>query len=408
MRQIEIAPDPSRRRWIILFIVFLSALSFGVTQQNVPPVLSLIVDELRLSHTEAGLLMSLFSLPGIFLSIPASMLADRYGQKRIFVASFVLMIVGSAVFATSNSLAGLLLGRMIAGVGTMTVVVLSPHLLSQWFAGREIGLAMGTNSSAFPLGVILSLNLLSFIGENFGWRVSIWVATAVPAVTLVLFLGFFVPAPGKKEASKLPGKSIFQSIKLAGTSIWLIGIAWALFNAALISFFTFTPDLLKSAGYSVATAGSITSATMWPAIPLNPILGYIIDKKNGKPYFIIAGGVMLAISLSLVPGTTSWALGLMLVIGVLQSLIPAPVYSLLPEFVSPAKLGLAFGINATCSNIGVLLGPASVGFLRDSTGSYAASYMLIAGFSALISIFITILILQRPELGRLKKVADRV
>ena len=64
-------------RWRILAVLYLCQLSFAVTFQSMPPVMSLVIAHFSLSHHEAGLLMSMFSLPGIFLSLLSGMLSDR-------------------------------------------------------------------------------------------------------------------------------------------------------------------------------------------------------------------------------------------------------------------------------------------------------------------------------------------
>jgi CP family cyanate transporter-like MFS transporter len=133
----------AKRRWVILGVATLSCLAFATTMQSVPPILSLIMAEFQLTYAQGGLLMSLFALPGIAISIPAGMLTDRYGQKTIGITCFALMIVGTAIFASGNSLPVLILGRVVAGAGALTILVLAPQLLAQWFAGREMGTAMG-------------------------------------------------------------------------------------------------------------------------------------------------------------------------------------------------------------------------------------------------------------------------
>ncbi|MDP2953853.1 MAG: MFS transporter, partial [Chloroflexota bacterium] len=105
----------SGRRWVALGILYLCVFAFAVALQSVPPVLGLVMVEFGLSHAQGGLLMGLFALPGIVVSIPAGMLADRYGQKAIGVVSLVLMIAGAAIFALSDSLPLLGLGRAISG-----------------------------------------------------------------------------------------------------------------------------------------------------------------------------------------------------------------------------------------------------------------------------------------------------
>ncbi|MFC2047408.1 CynX/NimT family MFS transporter, partial [Chloroflexota bacterium] len=381
----------ARRRWVILGVVYLCVLAFGITLQSVPPVLSLVMAELELSHTQGGLLMSLFALPGIVISIPAGMLADRYGQKIIGVVALIFTIAGVVIFASGSSFLVLALGRIVSGIGAMTLIVLAPQLLAQWFTGRETGIAMGIFSTGMPLGTILSLSLLSLLAENLGWRASIWLSVGLPLVALVLFALFFTPAPWRNQQTSLRPEGFFRSIRLAGVSIWIVGAAWMLFNAALISLFTFTPDFLQAAGFSIASSGFITSAVMWPALVIQVVVGYVIDKIDHKSTIIAIGGLTFAILLVLVPASTGWMLVLMLLIGVAQALVPAAIFALPPDVTSPERIGLGFGIVATCLNVGIVVGPTVVGLARDVAHSYQLSYVLMAGFSFLIAVSMFIL-----------------
>jgi predicted MFS family arabinose efflux permease len=374
----------AKRRWAILGVTTLSCLAFAITMQSVPPILSLVMTEFHLTYAQSGLLMSLFALPGIAISIPAGMLTDRYGQKTIGIICFVLMIAGTAIFASGNSLPVLILGRVVAGAGALTMLVLAPQLLAQWFAGREMGTAMGVFNTALPLGTILSLNFLSLLGENLGWRTSVWISAAVPLIALLVFIFLFAPAPGTSQLTQPKGENFIQGIRLTGIPIWILGITWLLFNAAVISMFTFTPEFLQSAGLTIASAGFVTSALMWPSIVLSPVIGYVIDKIDRKRVIIAIGGLALAIFIVMIPTATSWILALMIIIGTAQVLIPAPIYALITDVTSPERLGLSFGIFNTCLNLGIVAGPVAVGAIRDATGSYQASYALMAGFAFLI------------------------
>jgi MFS family permease len=280
----------------------------------------------------------------------------------------------------------------------MTLFVVAPQLLAQWFAGREIGIAMGVFNTGVPTGTILSLNLLSLLAENLGWRVSIWFAIGLSLVALVIFVLAFAPAPGRSRQASLPSEGLLQSIRLTGVPIWLVGSAWLLFNATMISMFTFTPDLLKAAGFSVATAGFLTSIVMWPALVLSPLIGYATDKIDHKRAIISFGSVTVAALMIWVPVAIGWILALIVLIGIVQALVPAPVFALAPEVISPQRLGVGFGVISTCLNLGVVVGPAVVGLLKDVTGSYQASYALMSGFALLIPL--TMVILSRWSASR--------
>jgi MFS family permease len=164
-----------------------------------------------------------------------------------------------------------------------------------------------------------------------------------------------------------------------------------LFNAAIISLFTFTPDFLKAIGFTVASAGFVASAVMWPALVVAPVVGYVIDKIDRKRTIIAAGGLALAILIVSVPAATGWMLAMMLFIGVAQTLVPTPIFALPSEVTRPESLGLGFGIISTCLNLGIVVGPAAVGLIRDVTGSYQTSYALMGGFALLVAPVMVIL-----------------
>ncbi len=383
--------DQARRRWLILGVVYVCMLAFAMTLQSVPPILSLVMADLGLSHTQAGLLMSFFALPGIVISIPAGMLADRYNQKVIGIASLALMVSGMAVTASGNSLATLALGRVIAGIGGMTLAVMLPQMVAQWFAGREVGTAMGIFNTGMPLGTIISLNLLPVLAVSQGWRASIWVAAGVSLLAIAALGLLFKPAP-RGDAPEQPRRSsLWRDIRLAGMPIWLVGVIWMLFNAAVISLFTFTPDLLTSNGFTPASAGFHTSLVMAPSLLLSPMVGYAMDRTGRKVAILATGGVALAALVVWVPTAIGWILPLMLLLGVAQAMVPAPVFSLPADLVSPQRLGLSFGIISTCLNIGVVAGPVAVGLVKDVTGSYQTSYGLMTGWAAMFVVVAIIL-----------------
>jgi len=389
-------PD-SAKRWIILCVIYMGMLGFSLVLQALPPILPLVMTELELSHAQGGLLMSCFALPGIIVSIPAGMLGDRYSQKAIGLISFVLMIVGSAIFASAHSMFVLSVGRVVAGAGAMTLLVVSPQLLAQWFAGRELGIAMGVFSTGMPLGTIVSLSLLSMVGQSLGWRASVWISAGVALLALVVFALLFAPAQRRREHISEPSEPFYQSIRSAGTPVWLVGAAWLLFNAAVISLFTFTPDMLQAAGFSIASAGFITSVVMWPALVLSPLIGYVTDKIGRKRTIIGVGGFVLAILLVWLPSATSSLFMLMLILGIAQAMVPTPIFALTPDITRPESLGLAFGIISTCMNLGIVVGPFAVGLTKDLTGSYQASYALMSGLALMITVSMIVLGLKQRQ-----------
>ncbi|MFZ3063113.1 MAG: MFS transporter, partial [Actinomycetota bacterium] len=369
------------RRWSALALGYLCALSFAFVFQSIPPVLSLIIKDLGISHAQAGALMSLFALPGIAISIPGGLLADFFGEKRTGLLALVLMILGVVLVASGKSFAILGLGRIVSGVGALTLSIVAARLISSWFAGRELGLAMGIFNTAVPLATIVSLNVFGILGKGFGWQIPILLTAGFGLVCLVIFFIFYKPASQSRARGDF---SFFSSLAKLGSSIWIVGLVWMWFNAAAISFVTFGSDFFMSKNYSISVAGLLTSFLMWGAVFLSPLIGYLIDRFGGKRLLIGAGGILMAVALYLIPGVSTLLFLLLITLAILAvatAMVPVSVFSLPPDIVSSDNLGFGFGVLSTLLNVGVVVGPYVVGLARDKTGSYLLGFGLMSIFA---------------------------
>jgi len=373
-------------RWKILGMTYICMLSFAIVFQSIPPLLIWIIEELRISDAQAGLLMSLFALPGIFIAIPAGAISDRFGVKKVAIASLFLMIVGTLVVGTGNSFPIICVGRIVSGVGAITLSIVSPQLLSKWFLGRELGISMGVFNTAMPLGTIISFNLLSVVSEGFGWRIPIFLTTLTSIFALLIFLWWFKEPNQQIQVTK--GYTA-TSLKGLGASVWLVGLAWMWFNAAFISFLTFAPKFFVDKGYEKGFASFMSSMVMMGPLLISSLIGYILHRFGKEELFIGTGSAALAILLAFFPSISFYFLMLIL-IAVVSALTPPPIFSLPSKVVKPENLGLGFGILSMCSDIGVLVGPYLAGLAKDLTNEYVFSFYLMAFFAALETLAIVL------------------
>jgi predicted MFS family arabinose efflux permease len=378
--------EKHRNPWGILVVACVGLVSFATSFQSVPPILPLLVKEFGFTHVQAGSLMSFFCLVGVFISIPAGMLADRHGQKGIGLISLLCIIAGAALFASGDGMLSLAVGRILSGIGGMTLLVVTPQALAQWFRGRKLGLAMGLLNTSMPLGTILSLNLFSFLGGEFGWRTSVWLSAVFPFIAFWAFLMFFQSAPRDPSSMPVSPEGIFERVRAVGKEPWLVGLAWLFFNASVISLFTFTPKFLNTSGFSLASSGFLASLTMWPQLVTNPGVGFLISRIGRTRVIAAIGGVSLGIFIVLIPFSVGWAALWLLLVGIVMSLVPTPVFTLVQEVVRPQHLGMGYGILSTCLNLGILIGPVASGMVVDLTQSYPAGYALMGAFSFMASL----------------------
>ncbi len=378
----------SRYRWVILILSFVCMLGFAFSLQSVPPILTLIIKELDLTHTEAGLLMSLFALPTVFLAVLFGSFSDRWGSFKMGVISLILVTAGTLIFAVSDTFLFAGLGRAIAGVGAGAVSIVSAQIVSQWFRKGELGTAMGIFNTAMPVATIVSFTTFGRLGEGLGWRVPIFITTIVGAIGLASFLILYKPVSNRLQGTtggKERETGLFSNLLRVGMLIWLLGFCWMWFNASVISFSTFAPDFFISKGYTIGFAGFLTSLLMWGSLGLSPVIGRLMDKVGNNDVFIGVGGIIMAVAIYSIARGTNFLLP-MVVMAVAVAFVPAPIFSLLPKISKPENLGLNFGILSMFASMGMLFGPYVTGFLRDKTGSYEVSFVFLSILALLLSL----------------------
>ena len=365
-------------RWVILTIVYLSILAFTFIFQSVPPILPLIISELQLTYAQSGLLMSLFALPGLFISLPGGFLSDRYPMRPLGTGCFVLMVGGILLVGLGKDLRVLWFGRAIAGIGGLTLSVLLPKLLSQWFRTKGLGLAMGIFNTGVPLGSVICFGIFGKMGNLWGWRIPILLTGIYSLMTAILLLSFYQP-PSSPSLGNEKHAGLWQSLKEMGYPIWWVGISWLWFNAGFVSFATFAPNFFFQKGYTIEHSGLLTGIPLLGSLFFSPLIGYLVDRFRHQEWLIAIGGIALSILIFSFNFSSSFLL-LVILMGIFSATIPAPIYSFPPDLLKPDNLGVGFGVISTCSSIGLFVAPYLIGKAKDLTGSDGSSFVFVSLF----------------------------
>lgn len=158
--------------------------------------------ELGLSATELGLLSSIFFLTFAAAQIPVGIAIDRYGPKRVMLATSALAIAGTVLFALAPSAWVLITARALMGLGCSTffmapLVIYARRFPPERFAGLtslQMGFAnLGTLSATAPLAASAAL---------LGWRetfLAVAVLTAAIALMMVRAVPRDTPVEGMRE-----------------------------------------------------------------------------------------------------------------------------------------------------------------------------------------------------------------
>lgn len=208
----------------IIFGVTLMAV-LGVS--SITPIFPSIMEELNISPGKIGLLITFFTLPGVFLAPIMGIIADRVGRKRVLVPSLFLFAIAGVSCSLVHDFNLLLLLRFIQGIGAASLGSINTTMIGDLYEGIKRSKAMGLNASILEIGTAVYPSIGGALAI-FGWHYPFLLPiTALPIGILVL------------TTLKSPEPKYRQGLKeyLIGAWNYLYSIrALSLFTATLVTF----------------------------------------------------------------------------------------------------------------------------------------------------------------------------
>ena len=154
--------------------------SLGVLSPN-------LMLDFNINPNNMGLLGGVFFLSFAIFQIPAGILIDKYGPRKVMSSVIIFAVLGSIIFALSNSFYILLIGRVLMGLGCSICLMGSLVLITRWTDSDQFSKLAGIILAVGGIGGLLATTPLSYFSELFGWRLSFWLAAAVTFCVMVLY-----------------------------------------------------------------------------------------------------------------------------------------------------------------------------------------------------------------------------
>ena len=241
-----------------------------------------------------------------------------------------------------------------------------------------------------PVGTIAAFNILGFVSQQFGWRTSLLLTTAVNASALLCCLLFLK----EKKIDSIQPAGKFSSL-LRNVGIWVLGLIWCFFNMAQIGYSTWGKTIFMTYGLSSGSSDLIASLLIAGSLA-TPLTGFISDKWKGhRRYFVLIAAISMTLMFPLFPyvGVAIIAY-LAVILGLLAACLPPAVFALPQEILGAGNEGVGWGILNTFQNLAIILGPLSVGYALDVLKTTSPIFFLFTFFS-LLSMILAIFLKSR-------------
>lgn len=280
-------------------------LIFGVTLMailgvsSIIPALPDIMEGLDIGPVQIGLIISVFTLPGILVSPLVGILADRVGRKVILVPS--LFVFGGFGFACffAQSMEQLLILRFMQGVGAGPLGVIYGTMIGDLYDGRERGQAMGYNASVLSMGTAAFPALggvLAMLGWNYPFLLPLL------AIPLGLAISMFLDTPEPKSTGSLTTyfRDAFTLMKTRQTL--------SLFATTLLTFIVLYGPIVTYLPILLDTRYGATSAYIGLVFLISSGFTGIaafqlgrLSSRFGQRSLLAAAGIFYALSMLLMP-----------------------------------------------------------------------------------------------------------
>ncbi len=366
-------------RWIVLGVCFLAFVAYAFTFQLAPPLLKSIEGSFGLNEEEAGLMMSMAVIPGIFLALPAGIIVSKYGFRILGFASIIAVALGSLVTALADTFAVALLGRLIVGIGSVFIIVGAPAIIAQWFSRKDLGKAMGIYGTNMPLATVTAFPIAA--GLTMDWHYPFYLGAILAAAIAFIFLATLREGPLKGDQEPVKTREIIQCLR--HVEVWKAGLIWMCFNTTAIAYLTWAPTTFEIFKHlDPFYASLLATSFMYVTLITVPFFGWASDKSRKRKPFMIAGSVAMGLTLLL----TAYSTGLFLILsvialGISAGTVPPLAMAVVGEDLSPRLSGSGFSIITLCQNAGIALSAPWGGYLLQTTNSLAWTFLGISLFT---------------------------
>ena len=368
---------------ICLMIVFF-AVNFdkGLIGMAIIP----IREQFGLSATQAGLMMSAYSLGFAIVSFPGGIISDKFGYKRVLMACLALATVCAFVFPFASVLTMFIVIRFLLGFSHGSV----PSATT-----KGIALNYDKEKRVMIQSVwFIAQNIAGFAATYIGARIiavnyqyAYWVAAVLYVIAFLLILKNL---PNIKEAEAKEKATVDNKNKakisdvFKDRNMWIFAICIFVFNLILNGSNNWYATFLSTNfNKDMVEIGSILSLSSLISIGCSPLTGYLLSKvfKGKENWFVFLSTIITAILFTVMVKGNVLSLSVVCIyVSAYSSMFPFVAIKTLPQkLVSEEYIGTTMGVITAVSSLGGFVAPTLIGAILDlGGGEFSNAYITLA------------------------------
>ena len=381
------SPSATRLVLLVTAALFINYIDRG----NLATAAPLLQDELQLSASQLGFLLSAFYYGYVLCMAPAGWLAERYGAHKVLAAGLVIWSISTLATGLVHGFVALLALRVLLGVGESVAFPCASKVFASSVKVEHLGVANGVLGFGYLVGPAVGTLLGGYLMSIYGWRPVFILFGALSLLWLWPWSKVKValsPKAGVIDRDVPPFGLILRQRALWGASLGHFAANYSFYF--ILSWLPFY--LVKERGFSMGTMALIAS---W-AYLLNAMsalfMGWLADRwiRNGRSANGVYKGLMgvahvagIACMAGMVLLPVGGSLAALFLFQIIAGFSYPGVFAIPQIIAGPKASGSWVGVQNAAGNVAGLIAPAITGILVDQTGHFELAFALVAGINVL-------------------------
>lgn len=352
-----------------LMALAISAFGIGTTEFVPVGLLSSLANDIHISITLAGLLISGYAM-GVAIGAPIlTALTNKINRKSLLMLLMLLFIMGNSAAALSDSFGVLLVARFITAFSHGVFFSIGSTIAADLVPENKRASAIAFMFTGLTVATVTGVPLGTFIGQTFGWRATFW-AVAVLGVVAIIASAILIP----KNLKQAPPSKISDNLKILtnGPLILAFSITALGYGGTFVAFTYLAPILEDITGFE-SNSVSIILLVYGIAVAIGNTIGGKAANKNPLKallwMFLIQAFVLVFLTFTAPFKATGiitiFFLGLLAFMNVPG--LQIYVVQLAEKYV-PSAVNIASALNIAAFNVGIAIGAFVGGLIVDSIG----------------------------------------